>query len=216
MLQISAVERSEYRNPSLGERSSRVLPGQYFDSETGKHYNYFRDYDPALGRYIESDPIGLKAGLNTYGYVAASPLRYSDAKGLEAPGSSDIVHCMLNPISCWNASPMGCRSEAIRQTRSIFGRSGGNDASDAFRHCYWSCCMTKSGGGDAAKGIGDAHENDRDNPRCQMNMDLFNNAMGISLAKASPGGDCKLMCGNAPLQKSPRGSCAPCGLYSAP
>ena len=59
----------------------RVLPGQYYDSETGKHYNYFRDYDPAIGRYIESDPIGLRAGLNTYGYVDGSPLAFRDFDG---------------------------------------------------------------------------------------------------------------------------------------
>lgn len=58
------------------------FPGQYYDSETDLHYNYFRDYDPAIGRYVESDPVGLKAGVNTYGYVLANPLKYSDFFGL--------------------------------------------------------------------------------------------------------------------------------------
>ena len=43
----------------LRERSSKVLPGQYFDKETNLHYNYFRDFDPAIGRYIQSDPIDI-------------------------------------------------------------------------------------------------------------------------------------------------------------
>ena len=57
------------------------FPGQYYDKETGLHYNWFRDYNPQTGRYRQSDPIGLDGGLNTYGYAYQNPLMYYDPDG---------------------------------------------------------------------------------------------------------------------------------------
>ena len=53
-------------------------------------YNYFRDYSPETGRYIESDPIGLAGGLNTYGYVYGNPVFYVDPLGLKAGSGADL------------------------------------------------------------------------------------------------------------------------------
>jgi RHS repeat-associated protein len=64
------------------EAEVKRLPGQYYDAETNLHYNYFRDYDPGTGRYIQSDPIGLMGGLNLYVYVTNNALRSIDPLGL--------------------------------------------------------------------------------------------------------------------------------------
>ncbi len=70
------------------------LPGQWAQSETGGLYqNWFRDYDPQLGRYVQTDPLGLAAGPNVYAYVGANPLNAIDPTGLDCVATGNTVHC---------------------------------------------------------------------------------------------------------------------------
>jgi RHS repeat-associated protein len=67
------------------------LPGQVFDAETGLSQNYYRDYDPQLGRYVTADPMGIDGDPNPYLYVGGNPLRNVDPLGLF---QSDIHYYM--------------------------------------------------------------------------------------------------------------------------
>jgi RHS repeat-associated protein len=96
------------------------FPGQYFDKETNLHYNYFRDYDPSTGRYIESDPIGLDGGINTYVYVGGNPISFSDPTGL-------VKHVTGKTIDCGK----GC---TIRIDYTLDERTG-----KIKRHLHWDC-----------------------------------------------------------------------------
>ena len=119
-------------NPSgLGNfRYDLRFPGQQYDPETATHYNYFRDYDPSVGRYKESDPIGLRGGLNTYSYGLANPINYADPMGLDAylcsvPGQPHFYTCVerrcagLYPKTKWLmfGGPGEVRQDPFREDR---------------------------------------------------------------------------------------------------
>jgi RHS repeat-associated protein len=128
-------------------------PGQYFDAESGPHYNYFRDYDPATGRYVGSDPIGLGGGWNTYAYAMNNPWSYIDPMGLaiwivghSAGGSlgtvtnPDAYHLALylNPSDCecgsdeWPITLGGQPSFSISEGLNLI--SSFNNPGDAVTH----------------------------------------------------------------------------------
>ena len=75
------------------------FPGQRYDAASGLNYNYFRDYDPVTGRFVESDPIGLKGGVSTFGYVGGNPLVSVDLYGLQHRGNTYVlgIHTRVTP-----------------------------------------------------------------------------------------------------------------------
>ena len=109
------------------------FPGQYFDAETELNYNYFRDYNPAIGRYLESDRIGLAGGINLFTYVGAEPVDRLDAVGLWPSQKGAYVHQRAIYLNIGNNLPQNLRVALING--QIYADSAEfQNGSSAFRH----------------------------------------------------------------------------------
>ena len=73
------------------------FPGQYYDAETGLNYNYYRDYNPTIGRYIEADRIGLLGGINLFVYAGSNSVNYGDPLGLNTIAIGAGIGTLIEP-----------------------------------------------------------------------------------------------------------------------
>jgi RHS repeat-associated protein len=136
------------------------LPGQYFDKETNTNYNYSRDYDPAIGRYVESDPIGLVGGLNTYAYANGSPLVQIDPLGLA--GGTTLLQKILEGLRREQVpSQAGVEASVLPHVKHAqdTGQKIGNQLCRGTRNyindCLEQCVKTFNPNGVPSEGGGD-------------------------------------------------------------
>lgn len=129
------------------------FPGQYFDAETGLSQNYFRDYMPHIGRYIEADPVGLRGGPNLFTYVQNKPLNNIDQYGLLSSSPASSSTCDFYDKMCEKSRKCGPYDRYACITKKCCQAFGDGLVPDCIRGCLykWETSKCSAYAGDEKK-----------------------------------------------------------------
>jgi len=126
------------------------FPGQYYDAETGLHYNRFRYYDPSIGRYVSADPIGQLGGVNLYSYVSNNPVNWFDPFGLTEDSVSNMAK--RKAIARWaaaqNASTAYSKSSTVAPGYSYDASFGPQYPAGSWKCSGFTCAAAANAGAD--------------------------------------------------------------------
>lgn len=176
-----------------------AFTGREWDPETGLYYYRARYYEPKTGRFVSEDPVRFEAGADFYAYARNNPVLWTDPDGLLPKNKNvrwpDITGCR-DPEAC--AAKFSCYLAAEEMVEKVYHRNDEGTRANAFKHCYWSCCISKKVGPCRAVEQTSAHERIPHNPEQDMRMDLFNNYQGAERAQVYPDRGCKRICLEAP------------------
>ncbi|MDP3510578.1 MAG: RHS repeat-associated core domain-containing protein [Candidatus Melainabacteria bacterium] len=197
MTDSSGVVLARYDYSAYGQRtkmsgaldSDFQYAGYYMHESSGLNLTVYRAYNSPQGRWMNRDPIAERGGTNLYGYVGNEPIVRRDLLGLSNATTMEMVADVaeVGLIPSMEAQRLSERAEYLSTTLDVpFQQNSGER--DAFRHCVWSCLMSRSlsGGRSAARRLANNHEDAgtaSGQSKAEETMDKANNAKGRDLSK---------------------------------